>query len=178
MNRPDDLGRLTRGAEQLLRAFRAGGLRLATAESCTGGLIAAALTEVPGCSDVVDRGFVTYSNEAKRDLLGVSEALLAAPGAVSEPVARAMAEGALARSAADVAVAVTGVAGPGGGSAEKPVGLVHLAAARRGGPSLHREQRFGDLGRREIRVLTVEAALALAAQAARAGQAAGERRRP
>ncbi|MDQ4059666.1 MAG: CinA family protein [Pseudomonadota bacterium] len=175
MNPSDDLARLTRGAEQLLLRFRADGLRLATAESCTGGLIAAALTEVPGSSDVVDRGFVTYSNEAKRDLLGVPETLLAAHGAVSEPVARAMAEGALARSAADVAVAVTGVAGPGGGSAAKPVGLVHLAAARRGGPILHQEQRFGDVGRREIRVLTVEAALALALQAAGAGQAAGER---
>ena len=169
MNQSDDLGRLTLGAEQLLDRFRADGLRLATAESCTGGLIAAALTEVPGSSDVVDRGFVTYSNEAKRELLGVPEALLAEHGAVSEPVARAMAEGALARSVSDVAVAVTGVAGPGGGSAAKPVGLVHLAAARRGGPTLHQEQRFGDVGRREIRVLTVEAALALALQAAGAG---------
>ena len=161
----DDLGRLAARAEALLERFRARTARIATAESCTGGLIAAALTEVPGSSDVLDRGFVTYSNEAKRELLAVPAELIEAHGAVSEPVARAMAEGALARSAAEVAVAVTGVAGPGGGSAEKPVGLVHFAAARRGGPTLHLERRFGDVGRRRIRALTVEAALALAEEA-------------
>ncbi len=133
---------------------------LATAESCTGGLIAATLTEVAGSSDVVDRGFVTYSNDAKRDLLGVSEALLAGHGAVSEPVARAMAEGALARSEAHIAVSVTGVAGPGGGSAEKPVGLVHLAAARRGGETRHERHVFaGD--RAAVRHQSVAAAFVL-----------------
>ncbi len=119
-------------AESLLQLCRARGWMLATAESCTGGLIAATLTAIAGSSDVVDRGFVTYSNEAKMDLLGVPAALLAAHGAVSEPVARAMAEGALARSRADITVAVTGVAGPGGGSAEKPVGLVWFGLAQRG----------------------------------------------
>ena len=161
----DDFARLAARAEALLERFRARKARIATAESCTGGLIAAALTEVPGASDVVDRGFVTYSNEAKRELLAVPAELIEAHGAVSEPVARAMAEGALARSEAEVAVAVTGVAGPGGGSAAKPVGLVHFAAARRSGPTRHLERRFGDLGRRRIRVLAVEAALALAEEA-------------
>ena len=161
----DDFARLAARAEALLERFRARKARIATAESCTGGLIAAALTEVPGASDVVDRGFVTYSNEAKRELLAVPAELIEAHGAVSEPVARAMAEGALARSEAEVAVAVTGVAGPGGGSAAKPVGLVHFAAARRSGPTRHLERRFGDLGRRRIRILAVEAALALAEEA-------------
>ena len=161
----DDFARLAARAEALLERFRARKARITTAESCTGGLIAAALTEVPGASDVVDRGFITYSNEAKRELLAIPAELIEAHGAVSEPVARAMAEGALARSEAEVAVAVTGVAGPGGGSAAKPVGLVHLAAARRGGPTRHLERRFGDLGRRRIRVLAVEAALALAEEA-------------
>jgi nicotinamide-nucleotide amidase len=122
-------------AESLLAACRARGIMLATAESCTGGLIAAALTAIAGSSDVVDRGFVTYSNEAKQQMLGVSPALLESHGAVSEPVARAMAEGALARSRAAIAVAVTGVAGPGGGSAEKPVGLVWFGLAHTGRPT-------------------------------------------
>ena len=129
--------RLLREAESLLEACRTRGLKLATAESCTGGLIAALLTEIPGSSDVVERGFVTYSNEAKSEELGVPADLIAAHGAVSEPVARAMAEGALAHSHADLAVSVTGVAGPGGGSAAKPVGLVHLGAGppRRADPA-------------------------------------------
>jgi len=152
---------MRRDAARLLEALRARALKLATAESCTGGLIAGLLTEIAGSSDVLERGFVTYSNDAKCQMLGVPAALLAAHGAVSEPVARAMAEGALARSGADVAVAVTGVAGPGGGSAEKPVGLVHLAAARRGAATLHRECRFGDVGRGEVRLRSVAAALAL-----------------
>ena len=114
----------------LLDRLRAANLKLATAESCTGGLVAGVLTEIAGSSDVVERGFVTYSNAAKMELLGVPEAMLAEHGAVSEPVARAMAQGALAHSHADVAVSVTGVAGPGGGSAAKPVGLVHIAAAQ------------------------------------------------
>ncbi len=119
-------------AEAVLAACRAAGLRVATAESCTGGLIAGALTAVAGSSDVVERGFVTYSNEAKTEMLGVPAGLIASVGAVSEAVARAMAEGAVVHARADLAVAVTGVAGPGGGSAEKPVGLVWFGLARRG----------------------------------------------
>jgi nicotinamide-nucleotide amidase len=157
---------LTQAAAALLDDLRGRGLKLATAESCTGGLISALLTEIAGSSDVVERGFVTYSNAAKHELLGVPEAMLAEHGAVSEPVARAMVEGALSHSRADVAVAVTGVAGPGGGSAAKPVGLVHIAAARRGGAVLHRECRFGDIGRSPVRIASVEAALQLVARAA------------
>ena len=153
-------------AAALLDHFRGRGLKLAAAESCTGGLVTALLTEVAGSSDVVERGFVTYSNAAKHDLLGVPQNMLAEHGAVSEPVARAMAQGALAHSAADVSVAITGVAGPGGGSAEKPVGLVHIAAARRGGQVLHEECRFGDIGRGEIRLASVRAALQLISRAA------------
>jgi nicotinamide-nucleotide amidase len=149
----------------LLDACRAKGWKLATAESCTGGLIAGALTAIPGSSDVVDRGFVTYSNAAKVEMLGVSPALIAAHGAVSEEVARAMAEGALAQSRADLAAAVTGIAGPGGGSAAKPVGLVHLAAAARAGATLHLECRFGDIGRDAVREATVREALGLLAAA-------------
>ena len=153
--------RLLREAESLLEACRTRGLKLATAESCTGGLIAALLTEIPGSSDVVERGFVTYSNAAKAEQLGVPADLIAVHGAVSEPVARAMAEGALSHSHADLAVSVTGVAGPGGGSLAKPVGLVHLAVARRGAPTLHQELRLGDIGRGPIRMATLEAALVL-----------------
>lgn len=156
-------------AEALLAGLRSKGLKLATAESCTGGLVAALLTEIAGSSDVVERGFITYSNEAKHELLGVPEAMLARHGAVSEPVARAMAAGALAHSHADVAVSITGVAGPGGGTAEKPVGLVHLAAARKGGQVLHRECRFGNIGRDGIRMASVEIALQLVTEAAAAG---------
>ena len=150
----------------LLERLRGANLKLATAESCTGGLVAGVLTEIAGSSDVVDRGFVTYSNAAKMELLGVPEAMLAEHGAVSEPVARAMAQGALANSQADIAVSITGVAGPGGGSAAKPVGLVHIAAARRGGGVLHQECRFGDIGRSPIRLASVEVALQLVARAA------------
>jgi len=157
---------LIRQAEAVLDDFRRRGLKLAAAESCTGGLVTALLTEIAGSSDVVERGFVTYSNAAKHELLGVPEAMLAEHGAVSEPVARAMAEGALAHSGADVAVAVTGVAGPGGGTAAKPVGLVHLAAARRGAAVLHRECRFGDIGRSEVRLASVREALQLISRAA------------
>lgn len=120
-------------AETLIARAKAAGLRVATAESCTGGMIAMHLTEIAGSSAVFERGFVTYSNQAKSDLLGVPAEMIAAHGAVSEPVARAMAEGALARSKADLAVSVTGIAGPGGGSAEKPVGLVFIGASRKGG---------------------------------------------
>ena len=150
---------LTEAAATLER-LRARGLRLATAESCTGGLIAAALTHIPGSSDVVDRGFVTYSNEAKTEMLGVPAALIAANGAVSEPVAAAMAEGAVARSLADVAVAVTGVAGPGGGNAEKPVGLVWFGLARHG-QRVWTEHHIFPGDRAAIREATVAMALKL-----------------
>ena len=152
-------------AARLLEACRNERLRIATAESCTGGLIAALLTEIPGSSDVLERGFVTYSNGSKIECLGVPADLIAAQGAISEAVARAMAEGALAHSRADIAVSATGVAGPGGGSATKPVGLVHLAAARKGRATLHQECRFGNIGRDAVRLKSVEAALALARQA-------------
>ena len=147
-------------AEAVLAALRARGQRVATAESCTGGLIAAALTAVAGSSDVVDRGFVTYSNEAKTGMLGVAASLIEAHGAVSEPVARAMAEGAVARSPAALAVAVTGVAGPGGGTAAKPVGLVWFGLARRDGATATESRVFpGD--RAAVRLATVRHALAL-----------------
>jgi nicotinamide-nucleotide amidase len=152
---------VTEQARRLLERYRAAGLTIATAESCTGGMIAAALTDVAGSSDVFERGFVTYSNAAKIETIGVDAALLADHGAVSAAVARAMAEGALAASRADVAVSVTGVAGPGGGSREKPVGLVQFAAARRGGPTRDVERRFGDLGRAGIRAASVVEAFAL-----------------
>ena len=157
---------ITEAARALLEQARARGLRIATAESCTGGLIAAALTAIPGSSDVVERGFVTYSNEAKTEMLGVPAELIARKGAVSMEVALAMAEGALRHARADVVVAVTGVAGPGGGSEAKPVGLVHIAVARRGGARLHEECRFGDLGRDGVREASVRAALALAMRVA------------
>ena len=153
---------LVQQATQLLAAFRRGRLTLATAESCTGGMIAAILTEVPGSSDVLDRGFVTYSNAAKTEMLGVAASLIDAHGAVSRDVALAMAAGALAHSRADISVAVTGVAGPGGGTEAKPVGLVHLAAARRHGRILHRELRTGDNGRTAVRQASVAEAYLLA----------------
>jgi len=148
-------------AKVVLADARAARVRIATAESCTGGLIAACLTEIPGSSDVLDRGFVVYSNRAKEDLLNVPGDLMADMGAVSEPVARAMAEGAVENSNAHLAVAVTGVAGPGGGTPLKPVGLVHIAAAREGRSILHEAHRFGDIGRNEVRLKAVEAALLL-----------------
>ena len=155
-------GEITASAAALIRRCRARGLKLATAESCTGGLIAGLVTSVAGSSDVMDCGFVTYSNEAKTRMIGVLPQLIAEHGAVSEEVARAMAEGALSHSAADIAIAVTGVAGPGGGTALKPVGLVHCAAARKGHLTLHRELRLGDIGRDAVRMETVRAAVALA----------------
>jgi nicotinamide-nucleotide amidase len=146
-------------ATRLLDAGRARGLKIATAESCTGGLVVGALTDIASSSDVVERGFVPYSNEAKAEMLGVEEATLAAHGAVSRATAEAMAVGAIRRSIADLAIAITGVAGPGGGSAEKPVGLVHFATASRDGRHEHREQRFGDVGRTEVRRRSVLVAL-------------------
>jgi len=166
VNQRDRRGEIGELAVKLLEACRGRGIMLATAESCTGGLIAGALTDFAGSSDVVERGFVTYSNEAKHEMLGVPEALIARHGAVSEPVARAMAEGAVARSRASLSIAVTGVAGPGGGSAEKPVGLVHVAVARQDRPTRHLECRFGDIGRVAIREATIVEALRLALEAA------------
>jgi nicotinamide-nucleotide amidase len=152
-------------AAALIRSYADRGWMLATAESCTGGLVAALLTEIPGSSAVVERGFVTYSNEAKIDLLGVMPDLIATHGAVSEAVARAMAEGALARAHAQVAVAITGVAGPGGGTATKPVGLVHFGVAIAGGAARHVERRYGDLGRAAVRLNAVADAIGLLEEA-------------
>jgi nicotinamide-nucleotide amidase len=157
-------------AARLLEAFREQRRRIATAESCTGGLIAGLLTEIPNSSDVLERGFVTYSIDAKSECLGVPADLIAMHGAVSEAVARAMAEGAVAHSRADTGVAVTGVAGPGGGTTTKPVGLVHLAVAAKGAATLHRVCRFGDIGRDAIRLQAVRAALALLRQQLETGR--------
>lgn len=148
-------------AEAVIRRAEAKGLMIATAESCTGGLVSGALTAIAGSSAVLDRGFVTYSNEAKVEMLGVDSDLLASFGAVSESTARAMAEGAVARSRASIAVSVTGIAGPGGGSPQKPVGLVHFAAHGLNGQTVHLEKRFGDLGRDAIRLESVRTALGL-----------------
>lgn len=153
---------LTTRASALIDLCRTNKLMLATAESCTGGLIAGLLTSVPGSSDVVECGFVTYSNSAKTRLIGVPADLINLHGAVSEQVARAMAEGALAASGADIAVAVTGIAGPGGGTATKPVGLVHCAAARRGHPALNRKLLLGEIGRENVRLQTVAEAVEMA----------------
>lgn len=153
-------------ADRLIAAFSKRGLMVATAESCTGGLIAGVLTEIPGSSSVVDRGFVTYSNDAKIQMLGVNTATLETHGAVSRQTAIEMVRGALSHSKADLAVAVTGVAGPGGGSADKPVGLVHLAATSRAGNVLHREMRYGDIGRDAVRLATVRTALDMLEEAA------------
>ncbi|HEX4302365.1 MAG TPA: CinA family protein [Rhizomicrobium sp.] len=152
---------LLRLAEVVIADAREAKLRIATAESCTGGLIGALLTEIPGSSAVFDRGFIVYTNRAKQDLLNVPGDLIADMGEVSEAVARMMAEGAVENSNAQLAVAVTGIAGPGGGSARKPIGLVHVAAAREGRSILHEEQRFGDIGRTEVRLKTCEVALNL-----------------
>jgi nicotinamide-nucleotide amidase len=149
-------------ASRLLDACRARRIMLATAESCTGGMISAALTDIAGSSDVVDRGFVTYSNEAKMEMIGVAKATLDAFGAVSREVALEMATGALARSRAGLSIAVTGIAGPGGGSREKPVGLVWFGLALRGRPASAEYRQFEDRGRAFIRSRTVESALELA----------------
>jgi len=154
---PDDILSLAQAVIAAAQAHRRG---LATAESCTGGLVAAALTEISGSSAVVDRGFVTYSNAAKIQMLGVDQALLETHGAVSEAVARAMAEGAIRRSDALVTVAITGIAGPGGGSPDKPIGVVHFAAAGPAG-TIHIERRFGDIGRDAVRLAGVRQALDL-----------------
>jgi nicotinamide-nucleotide amidase len=151
-------------ATTLLDQARTDGLHIVTAESCTGGLIAGALTEISGSSDVVDCGFVVYANRAKTELLGVSPELIREYGAVSEEVARAMAEGALRHSTAQLAVSCTGIAGPSGATPSKPIGLVHLAAARQGQTTLHLECRFGAIGRTNVRMRSVEQALKLLLQ--------------
>jgi len=148
-------------ARELLERCRAKHLKIATAESCTGGLVAATLTEIAGSSDVVERGFVTYSNAAKETMLGVPAATLERFGAVSRETAEAMATGALAHAPADLSVSITGIAGPGGATPGKPVGLVHFGAAARAGAVIHRERRYGDIGRAEVRRASVAEALAM-----------------
>jgi nicotinamide-nucleotide amidase len=155
----------------LLDLCKAKNLMVATAESCTGGLVAGALTDIAGSSAVVDRGFVTYTNEAKHEMLGVPVDTLKQNGAVSRATAEAMAKGVLAHAPADLAVSITGIAGPGGGSAEKPVGLVHFAAATRSGRLIHRERRYGDIGRGEVRRLSVLEAITMLSELA-VGEAA------
>lgn len=165
--------KLRKEAASLIDLCRDRGMKLATAESCTGGLLAAYITSVAGASDVLERGFVTYSNDAKAEMLSVEPSVIAAVGAVSQQVALAMAAGALLHSKADITAAITGIAGPGGGSAEKPVGLVHFAVARRGAMSagrldyraIHHKEEFGDIGRGEVQEESVATALKLLRQA-------------
>lgn len=169
-----EIGSFGNLAIAVLKACRSHGIMLATAESCTGGMIAAALTDIAGSSDVVDRGFVTYSNEAKMEMIGVSKATLDAHGAVSRETALEMATGALSRSRAGIALAVTGIAGPGGGSAEKPVGLVWFGLATKDRPTIAERRLFEDRGRAFIRQETVRTALEMALAALANGtQAAG-----
>jgi nicotinamide-nucleotide amidase len=158
-------------ARLLLDLCRSRGLTLATAESCTGGLVAATLTSIAGSSDVVERGFVTYSNGAKQAMLGVPATTLERFGAVSRETAEAMARGALVHAPVHLAVSITGIAGPGGGSAQKPVGLVHFAAASRGGRLTHKERRYGDIGRDAVREHSVLEAIGMLAELA-AGETA------
>lgn len=161
---PEDIERI---AAAVVAAAASRGWTVATAESCTGGLVAGALTAIAGSSAVVDRGFVTYSNQAKAEMLGVPTETLEAYGAVSEPVARAMAAGARVTAGVDLAVSITGIAGPGGGSAEKPVGLVHFGCA---GPDgvVHEVRRFDDIGREQVRLESVRVALGLLLKACEA----------
>ncbi len=154
-------------AEAIVATASARGLTLTTAESCTGGLVAAVLTEIAGSSAMFERGLVTYSNAAKGELLGVPDAVFAEHGAVSAACAVAMAEGALGRAAADMAVSITGIAGPGGSTPQKPVGLVHFALARRGSGTAAVERRFGEAGRGAVRLAAVAQALALFTDALR-----------
>jgi len=164
------IGSTSAPARALLDLCRMRKLTIATAESCTGGLVAGALTEIPGSSDVIDRGFVTYSNEAKRVMLGVKTTTLATFGAVSKETATAMAVGALERADVDLAVSITGIAGPGGATPGKPVGLVHFAVASRDGRILHRECRFGAIGRSNVRQRSVIEALRMLMELARGPQ--------
>ena len=164
-------------SRSLLDLCRMRKLTVATAESCTGGLVAGALTDIPGSSDVIDRGFITYSNEAKRSMLGVNAITLATFGAVSKEIATQMAVGALERAGVDLAVSITGIAGPGGATPGKPVGLVHFAAAARDGRIIHRECRFGAIGRSAVRLRSVVEALRMLMELARGPQAAAKPRR-
>lgn len=148
-------------ATGILEQCRGKKLKITTAESCTGGLIISALTEIAGSSDVVDRGFVTYTNRAKMEALGVSVDVLKIDGAVSPETAIAMVDGAIKNSSANIAVSVTGIAGPGGGTNQKPVGLVHMATQKRGGDAVHEQHNFGDIGRNQVRESTIVAALKL-----------------
>ena len=152
---------LNKRARALLDLCRGKGLKVAVAESCTGGLLAATLTEIPGSSDVFERGFITYSNQAKETMLGVPTAALQSHGAVSRETAAGMVRGVLAHAPVDLAVSITGIAGPGGAVPAKPVGLVHLAAASRGGRLIQRERKYGDIGRAQIRRACVIDALAM-----------------
>jgi nicotinamide-nucleotide amidase len=156
-------------AKELLAKLRRHALLVVAAESCTGGLLCGLLTEIPGSSGMVERGFVTYSNASKTELLGVSAELIEREGAVSEAVARSMAEGALERTPAHIALSITGIAGPDGGSPAKPVGLVYLGVASRGETTRVRECRFGDIGRREVRLASVREAIALMDSAVKPG---------
>lgn len=156
---------LLQDAEALLVDLQRLSLRIATAESCTGGLLIGLLTEIPGASATVERGLVTYSNDAKVELLGVGDRLICELGAVSDEVARAMAEGALARSPVEIGISITGIAGPDGGSPEKPVGLVYVAVARKGAATMVRECRFGAIDRGNVRLASVREAIALARSA-------------
>jgi nicotinamide-nucleotide amidase len=154
-------------ATALLELCKSKKLMVATAESCTGGLVAGALTDIAGSSAVVDRGFITYTDAAKHQMLGVPTATIERHGAVSRETAEAMARGALGHANADIVVSITGIAGPGGGSADKPVGLVHFAAGSRNGDLIHRERRFGDIGRGEVRRRSVLQALSMLTELAR-----------
>jgi nicotinamide-nucleotide amidase len=154
-------------ATALLDLCKAKKLMVATAESCTGGLVAGALTDIAGSAAVVDRGFVTYTNAAKHQMLGVPNETIERHGAVSRETAEAMVRGALGHANADLAVSITGIAGPGGGTADKPVGLVHFAAGSRGGNLIHRERHFGDIGRGAVRRLSVLEALSMLTELAR-----------
>ncbi|NVN86225.1 MAG: CinA family protein [Rhodopseudomonas sp.] len=158
-------------ARSLLDLCRSRKLTIATAESCTGGLVAATLTDIPGSSDVIDRGFITYSNEAKHAMLGVTNTMLSTFGAVSKETATAMAVGALENADVDLAVSITGIAGPGGATPGKPVGLVHFAVAARDGRIAHREHRFGAIGRSAVRQRSVVEALRMLMELARGPQA-------
>ena len=169
-----DIRALSRSLLDLCRMRK---LTIATAESCTGGLVAGALIDIPGSSDVIDRGFVTYSNDAKRVMLGVNVTTLATFGAVSKETATQMAVGALERAGVDLAVAITGIAGPGGATPGKPVGLVHFAVAARDGRIVHREQRYGAIGRSAVRERSVVEALRMLLELARGPQVQAKPRR-
>src|SRR5262249_19496280 len=162
---------LNERARVLLDLCRGKRLKLAAAESCTGGLLAATLTDIPGSSDVFERGFITYSNEAKEAMLGVSSAKLQSHGAVSRETAEAMAKGALARAPVDLAVSISGTAGPGGAVPANPVGLVHLAAASRAGRLIQQERKYGEIGRAQVRRACVIEALGMLGELAAAEQA-------